>query len=59
MSFLLWQKFHSFKVEPAPVLRALHAFVGKITISFLIDEHTFVEKINFGNCLEEIRVVSC
>ena len=46
-------------MEPAPVLRALHAFVGKITISICIDERTFVEKINFGNCLEEIRVVSC
>ena len=43
----------------SPVLRALHAFVGKITISICIDERTFVEKINFGNCLEEIRVVSC
>ena len=59
ITFLLWQKFHSFKVEPAPVLRALHAFVGKIAISICIDERTFVEKINFGNCVEENRVVSC
>ena len=59
ISFLLWQKFHSFKVEPPPVLRALHAFVGKIAISICIDERIFVEKINLGNCVEEIRVVSC
>ena len=42
-----------------PILRALYIFIEKIITVICIDEHIFVKKINFGNCLKENRLVSC